>query len=236
MPTICDVTSTPPAPPFAGRRRDLPVDLTFVVALALTGYVLLSWSALLRSPGLTRSMLAVMLGLGAGVVALALHEGVEHGRIRRLVRRGRDTGAGSGWQVLRGIHFANIDIDHVVVGAGGVLAVETAHVDWPGPVTEQDLELLDAARRRARRGARRVRLILKCEGIDVDVEAALVVWGGGSPYLSPSLIEGVRIIVGKDEAHWHEQLDGAEATLSEDQVEGIRGALSRQVQPTGIPG
>jgi hypothetical protein len=216
-----------PAP--AGGDRGQPADLSLVTAIALTLYVGLAASVLILSPLSARGFLALLLGAGAGVVSNSVRTVYRSGRLTfgpeedmasfRLQRRPPR------WRVVESIPFANIQIDEVAVGPHGVFAVETAYVPWPGPITEGDLDSLDGARRRARRGARRIRLILKSQGIDTIVEPALAVWGSGSAFAEPIEIGDLIVLVGRDQREWREQLPRNRGRLSQGEIVRIERAL-----------
>ncbi|HEX2051316.1 MAG TPA: NERD domain-containing protein [Actinomycetota bacterium] len=85
---------------------------------------------------------------------------------------------GRDWRVIDWISFEHYDVDHVVVGPGGVYVVETKYTDSP---VELDtwwgaacIERWDAQLARATRS---VRLLLGAH--DVAIGSVLVVWGAG---------------------------------------------------------
>ena len=218
------------APASAGGDRGQPADLSLVIATALTLYIGLAASVLIISPLTARGFLAVMLGAGAGVVASSVRSVYRSGRLEygpeeANMRSFRLQGRRPRWRVVEEIPFANLKIDEVAVGPHGVIAVETAYVPWPGPITEGDLDSLDGARRLARRGARRVRLILKSRGIDTPVEPAVAVWGSGSAFTDPIEVGDVTILVGRDQREWREQLPKTGGGLSQTEILRIERAL-----------
>jgi hypothetical protein len=222
---------TAPAP--AGGDRGQPADLSLVIAIALTLYVGLAAAVLILSPLSVRWFLALMLGAGAGVVAHSVRTVY---RSRRLTYSREEDMVSfrlyhrqPRWRVVEAIPFANIQIDDVAVGPHGVVSVETTHVPWPGPITEGDLDSLDGARRKARRGARRIRLILKSQGIDTPVVPALAVWGSGSAFTEPIEVGDVTILIGRDQRAWRDQLPKTGGRLSENEIVRIERALRGHV-------
>jgi hypothetical protein len=187
--------------------------------------------ALILAPGAPRWYLAVMLGGGAGLVASGA----------RAARSGRvpydpgspqridlpDAVLAASWGVVDRIPFAHVEIEHVAFGPHGVVAVETTYLGWPGPVTERDLDLLDETRRRVKRAARRLRLLLKAEGVDAAVTPALALWGGGIRYIQPGLFEGVLVLVGAHPEEWRDQLPSSGELLPPETLTRIEGVLRR---------
>lgn len=91
----------------------------------------------------------------------------------------------AGWQVFDAVEFHNFDIDHVLIGPGGIYAIETK---WTSvnvvlgdngtiPVFSGD------AATQARMGARQIGLLLKSAGVEVHVHPAVILWGRGAPHL-----------------------------------------------------
>ncbi len=130
---------------------------------------------------------------------------------------------GPGWHVVDGISFAFHDVDHVVVGPGGVYAIETKYTD-----STIDFATINGRQRsdrwveQAEEGARSVRFLLWDN--NVDVYPGVVVWGGhitGGPYFR----DGVPVLRPTDlEQHfapWHRDIH----VLSEPQVDAIVRAL-----------
>jgi hypothetical protein len=223
---------TAPAP--AGGDRGQPADLSLVIAIALTLYVGLAASVLILSPLSARWFLAVTLGAGAGVVTNSVRTAYRSGRLtygpeEPEMRSFRLQGRRPRWRVVEAVPFADIQIDEVAVGPHGVIAVETAYVPWPGPITEGDLDSLDDARRRARRGARRIRLILKSQGIDTTVEPAVAMWGSGSAFADPIEVGDVTILVGRHQGTWRGQLPKTGGGLSQTEIVRIERALRSHI-------
>ncbi len=132
---------------------------------------------------------------------------------------------GSGWYVVDDISFGELgNADHVVLGPGGVFAIETKYTD----------STLDSKKGRAtvrewvdqsRAAARRVRLLLEHNyGHCVSVEP-LVIASGSDGLVLPPGFEGHDVIrrrnVGNHVIGWRT----GPAALSSQQVEGIRAAL-----------
>jgi hypothetical protein len=125
----------------------------------------------------------------------------------------------AGWSVAHGLVVRGHEIDHVAVGPGGVIAIETKWVTgerWTvergtlrGPIRDPILQV--------RRSAARVGELLRSSTggrHDVDVIPVLMVWGPGSPVVSPETREvgGVPIFTGRT-------IDDFRSWLSQDRLE-----------------
>ena len=112
--------------------------------------------------------------------------------VRKLRRRG--------WKVVDRVEFAYDDVDHVVVGPGGVFAIETKWTNWPWSVDAGRFTNPWASRavRQASRNRHRIYHLLRGNfGLTLDVTPLLVVWGEGRPNLDePVAIDGVVVLDG----------------------------------------
>lgn len=108
--------------------------------------------------------------------------------------------------VVHGLKFEGFDVDHVVIGPQGVLAVETK---W----TSRDLDLSLGPRERrllrdlesAIRGARQVGILLRhVAHLEIDVRPALVLWGAGVKDVEKGAlnINGVEVLIGRQARQW----------------------------------
>lgn len=133
---------------------------------------------------------------------------------------------GPGWHVVDGISFAFHDVDHVLVGPGGVYAIETKYTD-----SVIDLDTLrgqEWATRwadQAREAALSVRYLLWNE-TRKPVTAAVLVWGSDVSG-TPRHLDGVPILrrrnLHDDSVPWRRGLDA----LSKVEVDGIVAELKR---------
>ena len=106
----------------------------------------------------------------------------------RALRRalGRD------WRIVDWISFEHHDVDHVVVGPGGVHVVESKFTDQcVDPRTRWGAFRIGHWTEQAERGARSVRLLLGLRGAPLDV--LVVVWGAEPPPTAP----GVDFVAGR---------------------------------------
>jgi hypothetical protein len=103
------------------------------------------------------------------------------------------------WKMVHGIFLVSADVDHVVVGPGGVVAVETkwTTVEWENHHgKKRDYR---AALAQARLSAERVQRLLSSKDISTHVLAMLVVWGRGAPHFreGTQMVDGVLVVEGR---------------------------------------
>jgi len=148
-----------------------------------------------------------------------------------------------GWRIVNGLYLATHgDIDHVLVGPGGVFAIESK---W----TTNDCEIKDVAVigilgrepvYQARVGARKIEGMLRSppQRLVVKVTPVVVVWGPGGLRLDRGWQEvgGVLVCDGRREKLWLPQLGGSqrdEVTI-ERVTEVLASQLSRQVDQSNL--
>jgi hypothetical protein len=143
-----------------------------------------------------------------------------------------------GWRIVNGLYLATHgDIDHVLVGPGGVFAIESK---W----TTNDCEIKHGVVAgilgrepigQARTGARKIEGMLRSppQRLEVKVTPIVVVWGPGGLRLDQGWEEvgGVLVCEGRKEKLWLPQLGGSQlddATI-ERVTEVLASQLSRQI-------
>src|ERR671919_3018286 len=160
-----------------------------------------------------RSQLDGTYYLQSGIEA----EGWTSSKLRKAFRRG--------WHVVNWISFGDQgDVDHVVVGPGGVFAIETKFTD-SSQDSRMGREIVEGWIDQSHDGARHVRLLLKHEyGHNLDVAPMVVVSGGPNLKLPPD-VEDVYVVqlrnLGEVTVTWLSM----PRVLSSEQVESIRAAL-----------
>jgi hypothetical protein len=130
----------------------------------------------------------------------------------------------SGWSVVDSVLFEGFDVDHVLVGPGGVFAIETKFTSMPwrerggalvGPFGDPIGQTVQ--------GARKVRLLLGSMGHVVRVTPVLLAWGKGSSELRRGIIDGVMVIPGSELKRWMSEIRKADNDiLPSDEVHAIR--------------
>lgn len=145
----------------------------------------------------------VVVVIVAGAVALPTLDGTYHlesgdlaqgWTAKDLKKLGRE-----GWRVVNSIDFGGRDVDHVLIGPGGVFAIDTKYTDSPVTLgAKNSRELVTAWTDKAHDAARPLRLLLNRQHkMEVDVQPVVVVWGqlvkGG-----PQIIEGIPVLHGRD--------------------------------------
>lgn len=137
----------------------------------------------------------------------------------------------TGWRHIDCVEFHRFDVDHVVVGPGGVVVVETkwTNVSWP----IRDGEFVNRYARnaviQAARNAADIRSLLRWNfKIDVDVIPALMIWGDGRPSLDHPFREQQGVIVATRSllaAH----LKNLNAVLTSARIDEIYTAINKYV-------
>jgi hypothetical protein len=104
-----------------------------------------------------------------------------------------------GWDSVHGLFLVSADIDHVIIGPGGVVAVETkwTSVDWES--RRGRTATFRAALVQSQQSASRLQRFLASKGAFVDVPAMLVVWGRGAPRFAKGIrrIDDVLVVEGR---------------------------------------
>jgi hypothetical protein len=137
------------------------------------------------------------------------------------------------WQVVRGIpHEGDSDTGHVLVGPGGVYAIEST---WTPDEFELDHGAVVGLHGRepvaqAQASARSVQQLLRDspEHLDVTVHPVVVVWGPGGPHLDDGWtdVDGTLVCRGARDAAWLEHMEGTE--LDRRSVDRITDVLANQ--------
>ena len=139
--------------------------------------------------------------------------------LRKLRRRG--------WAVVNHVTLRTRDIDHVLIGPGGVVAVETKWSAQPWTWSPMDPRIVEAARS-ARGHAHDLGLWHDLKSLGVgDVDSVVFLWGDGARGIPPGAeIEGTAIVTGRTVGQWRTQL--GEGRLAASQVEAAWTAVDAQ--------
>lgn len=141
------------------------------------------------------------------------------------------------WQVIRGVTGADDgDIGHVLVGPGGVYAIEST---WTPNACELNHGTLAGLRgpepvAHARESARSVQQLLRDspEHLDVVVHPVVVVWGPGGPDLDNGWtdVDGTLVFRGGRDTAWLEHMEGTELDRrSVDRIADVLAVQGRRV-------
>lgn len=134
---------------------------------------------------------------------------------------------GSGWKVVNHVVLKHRDIDHVLVGPGGVFAVETKWKSDPMRISPLDEWIIDAAEQ-CRSNARDLSLWHDLKSLGVGtVQSVVFFWGPGAAEM-PALLfhEEVVIVRGALSAEWRDSLGSQQ--LDSATVDAAWQALERQ--------
>jgi hypothetical protein len=171
------------------------------------------------------ALLAFWVVQATGTAATMMGDDAERwtaSELRKLRRRG--------WRLINHVMWESHDVDHVLVGPGGVYVVETKWSSRAWDLTGGDDRLQDAVER-ARSNARRLQLWLRGDGVEA-VHPVVMVWGSGTAELPAE--QGVRpvadatVVVGPQAEQWRASLTSG--VLTESQVESVWNLLDRYVQ------
>jgi hypothetical protein len=175
-------------PVFAGLLWSLPL-------LAFThGHVRgLALGAVWATVGWAQ-LVALILWVGGGDLFGRMAESSTEDVLRRRRRKG--------WRVAQDATLGRgHDIDHIAVGPGGVVVIETK---WRRDVRE---DALSWAARQALQGTREVTGVLRSVLDGAPVIPVVVVWGPDSSEGLPRSIDGVRVVHGPDLGVWLDTFD-----------------------------
>lgn len=137
-----------------------------------------------------------------------------------------------GWRVVNHVALTTSDIDHVLIGPGGIYAIETkwSARGWKIDASEDRVR---RAAQQAYEGARQLRLWheIKKHGIAVVVPV-VVFWGNGvdgrKGSATANVVDGVTFVPGPEASSWTNRLPSG--VLSTSQVEAVWRELDLQVR------
>lgn len=137
----------------------------------------------------------------------------------------------NGWRLVNGIYFdMHGDVDHVLVGPGGVFVIESKFTTSNCDVVGGRVEGITGREpiTQARNGACKVEKMLRYgrDRFDVTVQPVVVIWGPGRVKLDRGwqMVDGVLLCDGPEGEQWLRELDGE--VLSEEVIEKIASCLS----------
>lgn len=132
-----------------------------------------------------------------------------------------------GWRLIERVPLEYGDIDHVLIGPGGVFAVESKNTAGRWALDDLDGRIADAVRQ-ARRCADRLRVLLMEHSIRLrtGVRPLVVLWGPAS--FNSSTIDGVEVVHGPVLTHWRTTL--GDGQLTPEQMDSAFDGLTRFVE------
>lgn len=157
------------------------------------------------------ALLVVVPVIGSGSLS---HLWGLSGESATAAQLGRRRHRRQGWMTVHGLVFNGTDVDHVAIGPGGVLVVETKWVSshpWKIVGDRIDGPVRDPLQQ-ARRNAARVGNVLadpRRGGMQVEVHPSVVVWGPGMPVVAEGhdVVGGVLVFTGGEIGRLHAWLD-----------------------------
>lgn len=131
-----------------------------------------------------------------------------------------------GWESADEVPSSRGDIDHVLVGPGGVVAIETKSSGYRWSLGKDSAHVARAADQ-AWEGARRVRLVLRNAGLVTPVSALVVAWGKHDTTVRAN--HGtVSVVAGSELGSWLDEFSQRSA-LSPEEVQRAMSAISAYV-------
>jgi hypothetical protein len=139
-----------------------------------------------------------------------------------------------GWRLINGLYLARHgDIDHILVGPGGVFVIESKWTASPCRIVRGSIVGLLGREpvAQARDGAQKVERMLRHghQQFDVTVQPVVVLWGPGGLRLDQGwmTVDGVLVCEGRRQKSWLRRLDCT--VLDQPMVEQVTGALVDQI-------
>lgn len=135
-----------------------------------------------------------------------------------------------GWRLVNGLAFGGIgDVDHVLIGPGGVFAIESKYTTSPCKLTDDGVDGICGREpvAQALRGAEKVQKMLRHGPgrFDVTLTPLVVIWGRGRITFAEGceLVSEVLVCDGPQSDRWLEHLP--RATLDQATVDAIEREL-----------
>jgi hypothetical protein len=119
-----------------------------------------------------------------------------------------------GWRVVNNLYFeGHGDVDHVLIGPGGVFAIESKWTNVPWAVTRDGISGPERSpTKQARLGARKIASELRAVPIPLSlaVTPVVVLWGPGAPEISEGIMKADEVLVaeGRRGQIWVRRLSG----------------------------
>jgi len=149
-----------------------------------------------------------------------------------------------GWRIVNGLYFVGHgDVDHVLIGPGGVFVIESTWTSRRCSVDDGAVHGLLGREpiAQARDGARKIERLLRhgALGLPVEVRPVVVLWGPGRirPDQGRQVVDGVLVCDGPRDEEWLPELEGSllDQGIIDHITAFLSGQLSRQVdQPVPV--
>ena len=142
-----------------------------------------------------------------------------------------------GWKLIDHVFYRYADVDHLLVGPGGALVVETKWSAGAWRLDQPDGRLLDHIDGLQRRARDVRRVIPQLRHDESRVRAVLFVWGGGRTGADlptrPVRVAGVDVVYGVAAARvWRDALADLPAVLSNGDIDEVWTRIRKQAATT----
>jgi len=208
------------------QRNSRRLVFAVLIALAINAVVtLLLWPLL--SQGALFILEALILGeLGLLWFWLVVHDGELH---RRMGIMGETWSKDElswlskrGWHLFSNVAFERFDVDQVLIGPGGLFAIETKFSSRSD--ASQDVA---AAAGQAIDNARKIKLLLGTYQVSVHVTPVLFLWGPGYREMELEGFRNVTIVQGNDVHSWVRALITSPMLVEEGRVKQAADAIRK---------
>lgn len=141
----------------------------------------------------------------------------------------------AGWGVVHIVPFRGEDVDHVVFGPAGVLAIESKWANTPWKEFEGGIDAYGKKPlSQAWRGARHIRYLLRNAGVETDVVPVVIQWGPSGlaqvEWSHRRFDDGVLVLRGRCADEWIGELQSfVHSRLTQQQLATVRVALETRV-------
>jgi hypothetical protein len=135
-----------------------------------------------------------------------------------------------GWRTISNVFLGDSDVDLILVGPGGVLAVETKWTSerWNAMAGARS-KWFEQAIGQAQQSAKRLSALLRQRefGVEVPVVPILMLWGPGAVPIEGGFreIDGVAVLVGAQSDAWFAALDRSPQRIENWQVAAVSEGL-----------
>jgi hypothetical protein len=138
-----------------------------------------------------------------------------------------------GWRLVNGVRLG-VEIDHVLIGPGGMIAVESK---WSGSswATSIGRARVVSAVEQVRRGARQLRLLSELRRCGIEhVGSVVVLWGpdAADVAIAGSEPDATAVVAGSDISAWLGELPGG--VLTSEQIHGAWAVLDVQCRKADV--
>ena len=140
------------------------------------------------------------------------------------------------WTCLNDIPLTRGNVDHVLIGRRGIVAVETKFTRDPNHLWRSGFWGFDKDPiKQARDGAAAIERILAEAGVRVEVRPALAIWGSGAREYEDRAPRAVTILSSRQRHEWKDRLSRTDANLDPETIEVAKHAIDDWQRANSAP-